>query len=639
MSVPDSPAQNTRGASARAKATFLNKVKNSFHNLLHKSTHSSSSEDDQDKIETAHKSDVNKKLNLSKSTSHPDLRQGEHPAIVASHASIADLKFGPVDQDPANNTFIDFGGEGANFDKYQLHSSPADQQTPPLKIDSKEASPITNDVEILSSSSDSYNIPIMSTVRARPIELPPFNGKKGDNIVDYLRTFARIKKANGWTDVFALDYLKCNLHGYAADWLLRYEADAANNNKSYDEFIEDLKSNLRVTSDSHLAERELYSRFQKKREKVRSFVCDMLRILERVDPDMSERRKVGLIRNNLLPHLVERVGTPGTIDELINRAEEHTVTKLVLKQRKKLASDSDDSVDTVIKKRKKKQKKSKRGKSSDSESTDSSSTEEKSTSSSTESDNARAKKKKSKKKKEKKKGTTKHEDDISKLVAALQVSHIPPSMVPGTSQIQPPPVYPQNQAHIQPSYTPNAQGALQQNYPGPPPDGAAPLAPYDPRCTFPPQNYTLDGYNRGNRGFRGNGRNNSRGYGRGRGLGRGQNAGLTCEFCHRQGHVKDTCFQFKLQSLDNKLEKQGNQSQAQYSPYNYAPPPPPPPHYYPQQHYAPHHYGHPAYAQPSAPGQHALPAPPGAQYVYPYGPTVTYPSVKITPMENAEGRN
>jgi hypothetical protein len=101
--------------------------------------------------------------------------------------------------------------------------------------------------------------------RARAIELPPFEGKRTDNISDYVHSFKRIKKANNWDDDLAMDHLKCSLRGIAGDWLRRYEKVAANAAKPLDQFLDDLQSNLRAQSDSHMAERELYTRFQKKR--------------------------------------------------------------------------------------------------------------------------------------------------------------------------------------------------------------------------------------------------------------------------------------------------------------------------------------------------------------------------------------
>jgi hypothetical protein len=71
-----------------------------------------------------------------------------------------------------------------------------------------------------------------------------------------LNTFQRIKKANNWTDDLALDYLKCNLRGYASDWLRRYEDIAANAAKTLLEFLDDLKTSLRAKSDAHMAKRE-----------------------------------------------------------------------------------------------------------------------------------------------------------------------------------------------------------------------------------------------------------------------------------------------------------------------------------------------------------------------------------------------
>jgi len=89
-----------------------------------------------------------------------------------------------------------------------------------------------------------------------------FKASQDDNINDYIRSFTRI---NYWTDGFALNYVKCRFGGFAADWLQRYEAYAANDQRKLDQFLDDLKSNMRARSDSHVAECELlYERFQKK---------------------------------------------------------------------------------------------------------------------------------------------------------------------------------------------------------------------------------------------------------------------------------------------------------------------------------------------------------------------------------------
>jgi hypothetical protein len=161
----------------------------------------------------------------------------------------------------------------------------------------------------------------------RVIELPPFEGKRTDNITDNVHSFKQIKKANNWDDNLAVDHLKCNLRGIAGDWLRRYEKVATNAVKPLDLFLDDLQSNLRAQSYSHMAERELYTRFQKKGVDVRVFVSEMLRLIERMDPATTDERKIVLIKNYMLPHLLARIGSPHSIEELIHRAEEHTLTK------------------------------------------------------------------------------------------------------------------------------------------------------------------------------------------------------------------------------------------------------------------------------------------------------------------------
>jgi hypothetical protein len=55
----------------------------------------------------------------------------------------------------------------------------------------------------------------------------------------------RIRNANNWDDDLALGHLKCNLRGYAANWLCRHESIQANTTKN--QVLTDLKSRFHST--------------------------------------------------------------------------------------------------------------------------------------------------------------------------------------------------------------------------------------------------------------------------------------------------------------------------------------------------------------------------------------------------------
>lgn len=375
--------------------------------------------------------------------------------------------------------------------------------------------------------------------RARPIELPVFKGKEEDNISDYVRSFLRIKKANGWAEPFALDYLKCRLGGYAADWLQRYEADPNNLNKSLDEFLDDLKENVKLHSDSHVAERELlYERFQKRGESVRDFVRDMMRILDRIDPDMPERRKVTLIRNNMRADIISKISTPSTVGELVNRAEDHTLTKMVIQQRKKLADDPKSSKKFKSKKSKKKKNSKKSETESDSTTTSSSSSSEESSSSSSEDDGEIARKNKKRRNKDKKRINA-----LEMKISAMQINHVPAPMVP------PPQVAVTHTLAAPPLIPPQA----------PPPQAPQP----------PEQNAQYSG-----QGGRGGHSKNYRGRGGGRG---GTYQGTDrpwCTFCEAHGHNVINCLKKKIALLEEKVQGNTASPANQHFAYPYAFPQP-----------------------------------------------------------------
>jgi hypothetical protein len=315
------------------------------------------------------------------------------------------------------------------------HSSPADSDVfAPLSATSAESA----ESQFFLTPSEAFGPTFtyeMATppIRAKVIKLPIYEGKPGEHISDYIYTFQRIKKANNWTDDLALDYLKCNLRGYASDWLRRYEKIAANVAKTLPEFLDDMKSSLRAKSDAHMAERELYTRFQKKDENIRTFVNEMFKLFERADPDMSTKRKIQLIKNDMLEELVDKIGTPTTIEDLIDRAEDHTITRLVLRQRKKM-KDAENSTDSEeerkIRRKLKKLKKAKRARSSSSSSL---SSDAASSSSTPSEDTPKSKKKNNKKHRRRMKRSV---ETLVRQIAAIAFSRLPANMVPLTQPAQ-----------------------------------------------------------------------------------------------------------------------------------------------------------------------------------------------------------
>lgn len=180
-----------------------------------------------------------------------------------------------------------------DIEDFDLLSTPSITHSPPDLAPSPSV-PLLTPLDLSGASNTSMPDPPVPQPRTRAIELPVFTGTGDTNISDYIHTFTRIKKANGWPDDLALDYLKCNLRGLTSDWLRRYENIPANAAKTLTPFLTDLKAGLRA----HLAERELYTRFQRKGEDVRVFVADMLRLIDRMDPETTNSRKITLIKNN-----------------------------------------------------------------------------------------------------------------------------------------------------------------------------------------------------------------------------------------------------------------------------------------------------------------------------------------------------
>lgn len=467
------------------------------------------------------------------------------PALTAhSRAHIQNLCLAGPSSAPASisSALLNLHSDNSNSDDdNNVPFRPRASSTP---LDSETSSPKTN-----SNSDDDVFKPITpplpfgltftvkmpdppNTPRAKPIDLPLFESKPNESISDYIHTFTRIKKVNGWDDELALNYLKCNLRGYAGDWLRRYEESAANAAKTLPDFLSDLKSSLRAKSDSHMAERELFTRLQKKGENVRTYVCDMLRILERMDPDMKSKRKINLIKNNMREELVEKVGTPDSIEELIDRAEEHTVTKLVLRQRKKFTDVESASDSEEIEKQKRKDKKKKKVQLALSSS---------SSSSSSSSDSSSDEKQKKKEKRKKKKRASKKSVNASTLEqivatavsSALHVSHIPPNMVPANQQI------------VQPA---NFQFQNQQN---------SGFQEQQPQQHFQqPNNYNGGAFNRG----RGHGNRNNRGRG---GYNNDQQP-PNCHFCGKRGHAMSNCYAWQRNAANP-------QNQQQFAPMHAAP--------------------------------------------------------------------
>jgi hypothetical protein len=79
----------------------------------------------------------------------------------------------------------------------------------------------------------------------KAMELPIYGGKPTDQISDYIRILQGIKRAYIWDDELALHHLKCNLRGYAAKWLRRYENIQANATKN--QVLAGLKSRFHST--------------------------------------------------------------------------------------------------------------------------------------------------------------------------------------------------------------------------------------------------------------------------------------------------------------------------------------------------------------------------------------------------------
>ena len=164
------------------------------------------------------------------------------------------------------------------------------------------------------------------------IPLPKFSGSKKEDVQSFLNSFELACAANGIDREKYAVFLQAALFDTAQAWFtdfvnaLKAEAKAAKKQDimlNYDAMKKDLQTTFAFT-DSAIAEEKVRNRKQTLEDTPQSYVYDMLSLLYKLDPDMSEQRKIRFLLKDLRPTYLQSMTstTTNTVKAFLNKLQE-----------------------------------------------------------------------------------------------------------------------------------------------------------------------------------------------------------------------------------------------------------------------------------------------------------------------------
>lgn len=117
---------------------------------------------------------------------------------------------------------------------------------------------------------------------------PSFHGDVYEDAEDWLDTFERVARYNGWSDDRKLHNVYFALEDSARTWYENHESNLS----TWETFRQNLIATFPNADRRKKAEASLRSRNQRTNESVRMYVEDMTRLFKRADPSMAEETKL-----------------------------------------------------------------------------------------------------------------------------------------------------------------------------------------------------------------------------------------------------------------------------------------------------------------------------------------------------------
>ncbi|KAG0437528.1 hypothetical protein HPB47_017400, partial [Ixodes persulcatus] len=138
---------------------------------------------------------------------------------------------------------------------------------------------------------DQSQTPVASAVVYLPVapRTPtPFHGESHEDVEDWLQQYERVACHNQWTPEQCLQNVYFALEGTARTWFENHEASIS----SWQDFQAELRRTFASQQRRQRAEELLQARSQEPNESVTSFVEDVLRLMNRADPNAPEEKKL-----------------------------------------------------------------------------------------------------------------------------------------------------------------------------------------------------------------------------------------------------------------------------------------------------------------------------------------------------------
>ncbi|XP_039284430.1 uncharacterized protein LOC120351396 [Nilaparvata lugens] len=172
--------------------------------------------------------------------------------------------------------------------------------------------------------------------KKRPFLAPRiYGGKKSEDVIDFFIHFERVSNANLWDEKDKLLYLPFYLEGSPLKYLDMIQLSLTEANRwDYKNVRSELEKYYQpIHMDRY--EMELTNIRMKPCEAAREYMAQVLGLCSKVDPHMSEGRKIKYVLKGLLPHIQDRViMLPNeSIDELERNLQRFEFSQYIVEDR------------------------------------------------------------------------------------------------------------------------------------------------------------------------------------------------------------------------------------------------------------------------------------------------------------------
>lgn len=135
---------------------------------------------------------------------------------------------------------------------------------------------------------------------------PTFSGSSSEDVQEWLDNFSTMAKANGWTNAAKyFDHLPVFLGGTAKDWYKATYKDGVPD--SIADFKDDMLSTFSYVKPALMNYSAMIERTQQLNENVSDYFWQKLKLINRVDADMTDVAKIQLIMKGLTPLYLNKV--------------------------------------------------------------------------------------------------------------------------------------------------------------------------------------------------------------------------------------------------------------------------------------------------------------------------------------------